>query len=140
MNKRWIIAVVALLMGCEAAEPPVGIQADSYSQWASYAGTTDSAQFSSLTQINKENVNKLEVAWTFASGPTAHRCSPLVIGDVIYLVANEGVAAVNAETGEQIWHAPDTAAQYVRGLVFWQDDEGDVLAKTLLKNSQLSNM
>ena len=125
MSKRWIIAFVALLMGCEAAEPPVDIQADGYSQWASYAGTTDSAQYSSLTQINKENVNKLEVAWTFASGPTAHRCSPLVIGDVIYLVANEGVAAVNAETGEQIWHAPDTAAQYVRGLVFWQDDESD---------------
>lgn len=124
MNKRWVIAVVALLMGCEAAEPPTGVQLDRYSQWASYAGTTDSAQFSSLTQINKENVNKLEVAWTFASGETAHRCSPLVIGDVIYLVANEGVAAVNAETGEQIWHAPDTAAQYVRGLVFWQDDEG----------------
>ena len=124
MKKVILAGWVVVLFGCGQTEPPALPVDDRYSQWASYAGTTDSAQFSSLTQINKENVNSLEVAWTFSSGETAHRCTPLVVGDVIYLVANEGVTAVHAQTGKQIWHAPDTAAQYVRGLVHREDDKG----------------
>ncbi len=121
-------AACFLLIGCQPQEevPASGQQnaTDEYGQWASYAGTTDSAQFSSLTQIDKTNVSKLLPVWTYENGDTPHRCTPLVVGEVMYIVARGGVAAVDAATGKEIWHAPDTAAQYARGLVYWQDDKG----------------
>ena len=67
----------------------------------------------------------LEPVWAFDNGDTPHRCTPLVVGDVMYIVARGGVTALEADTGKEIWHAPDTAAQYARGLVYWEDEQGD---------------
>jgi quinoprotein glucose dehydrogenase len=39
-----------------------------YAGWDSYLGGSDSSQFSSLDQINRDNVNQLEVAWTYETG------------------------------------------------------------------------
>src|SRR5688572_28650518 len=36
-----------------------------YTTWQSYAGGAHSSQYSALDQINKRNVAKLEVAWSF---------------------------------------------------------------------------
>ena len=36
--------------------------------WAYYGGDAGGARYSSLTQINKENVSRLKVAWTFHTG------------------------------------------------------------------------
>ena len=36
-----------------------------YSTWRDYGGSADSMQYSSLAQINKDNVNRLELAWFF---------------------------------------------------------------------------
>jgi PQQ-dependent dehydrogenase (methanol/ethanol family) len=45
-------------------------------------------RYSTLKQINKENVGKLQVAWTFSTGVLrGHEGAPLVIGDVMYLHA-----------------------------------------------------
>jgi len=45
-------------------------------------------RYSALKQINKENVGKLQVAWTFSTGVLrGHEGAPLVIGDVMYLHA-----------------------------------------------------
>jgi len=50
--------------------------------------TYDNHRFSTLDQINTENVNKLQVAWTFSTGVLrGHEGSPLVIGDVMYVHA-----------------------------------------------------
>jgi quinoprotein glucose dehydrogenase len=117
-----VLCVALLLTACEP--PAKAPSSDRYASWSSYAGTTDSAQFSSLTQINRENVDKLQVAWRFNTGETPHRCTPLVIGKVMYVVANEGVTALDAASGQKIWHAPGTAEQYLRGLVYWEDEAG----------------
>ncbi|HEU4620491.1 MAG TPA: hypothetical protein VFV10_20825, partial [Gammaproteobacteria bacterium] len=37
----------------------------SYNTWRTYSGGADSAQYSALDQINKSNVSKLEVVWSF---------------------------------------------------------------------------
>src|SRR5690606_38788073 len=47
-----------------------------------YANT----RYSTLDQINKDNVKDLRVAWTFSTGVLrGHEGSPLVIGDVMYV-------------------------------------------------------
>ena len=40
----------------------------SESDWMQYGGHEGGGRYSALTQINKDNVHKLEVAWTFKTG------------------------------------------------------------------------
>ncbi|MEJ2089442.1 MAG: PQQ-binding-like beta-propeller repeat protein [Gammaproteobacteria bacterium] len=127
MTTRFgLLAVCTLLLG--ACQPPreggAGASVDRWAGWSSYAGTSDSAQYSSLDQINRDNVGHLEIAWTYPTGETSHRCSPIVVGQVMYVVANGGVTALDAATGAQQWFAPDSASPNVRGLVYWQDEQG----------------
>ena len=50
------------------------------------AGNFDNARYSTLNQINAENVGKLQVAWTFSTGVLrGHEGGPLVIGDMMYV-------------------------------------------------------
>ena len=40
----------------------------SFAGWTEYGGGPDSSQYSSLKQINKANVSRLEVAWMYPTG------------------------------------------------------------------------
>jgi PQQ-dependent dehydrogenase (methanol/ethanol family) len=54
--------------------------------WAMQAGDFANTRFSQLKQVNKSNVNKLQVAWMFSTGVLrGHEGSPLVIGSSMYL-------------------------------------------------------
>src|SRR5436189_6417615 len=53
-------AAGAVLAGCAS---PTTVTADG-TDWSEYLGGPDSAQFSPLTEINRENVTSLAVAWT----------------------------------------------------------------------------
>ena len=55
-------------------------------QWALQTGDYANQRFSTLDQINRENVGDLQVAWTFSTGVLrGHEGSPLVIGDTMYV-------------------------------------------------------
>src|SRR5690606_16419670 len=84
-----------------------------YRTWDAYLGGPDSTQYSSLSQINKQNVSQLEVAWTFETGNNPI-FNPLVVDGVIYFTGGSGacdegqrvcVVALNAATGEKLWTA-----------------------------------
>jgi quinoprotein glucose dehydrogenase len=112
-----LITILALA----ACNPPATTPSGPWSDWSSYAGSPDSAQYSSLNQINRYNVAQLEAAWTYPTGDIPHRATPLVIDDVMYIVANQGVTAIEAATGKQIWFTPDVVSQHARGFSYWQD-------------------
>ena len=116
---------ILLLPAC--SEPPknraVAATQTPYNQWADYAGSSDSSQYSSLDQINKNNVSQLEVAWTFPTGKGPLRGSPLVVDNLIFVTANGGIAALDAATGKQKWFAPDTMTAAQRGLSFWESED-----------------
>ena len=114
------IAAALILAACD---DPVS-RHDQWASWRSYAGHSDSSQYSSLDQINRDNVAELEVAWTYPSGNSDHRSTPLIIDEVMYLVANGGVTALDAATGTERWFSPDSVSASVRGLVYWQSDAG----------------
>ena len=58
--------------------------------WASYLGDNSRSHFSKLKQIDRDNVGRLEVAWTYHSGDARSdnlsqiQCNPLVIDGVLY--------------------------------------------------------
>jgi quinoprotein glucose dehydrogenase len=143
-----VMGWICMLSACQpdsTGESDRGQQAarqsgEAWSRWASYAGSPDSAQYSSLDQINRENVSRLSVVWTYPTGATAHRSTPLVVGGVMYLVARGGVTALDATTGAELWHAPDSAAPRVRGLSWWQSGDGSDRRLLVVKDHHLHSL
>src|SRR6476661_788593 len=76
-----------------------------HKSWSDYSGAADSAQYSALTQINKSNVNKLEIAWRYPTGDgNKYSFNPLVTHGVTYVLAkNNSIVALDAATGKEIW-------------------------------------
>ena len=92
-----------------------------YTNWPEYLGGPDSSHYSPLKQINRSNVDKLEVAWTYETGDDlSYTFSPLVIDNVAYFAAKGGsLVAVDASTGKELWvhpfpQAPGTPAAFAR--------------------------
>jgi len=99
-----------------------------HSSWSEYGGAPDSAQYYSLQQINRSNVSKLEVAWTF---PTVdggkYFFNPLVANGLIYVMAkSKSIVALDAATGKQVWiHAVEPSVKLVtdRGINYWESKD-----------------
>src|SRR3954449_4021362 len=63
---------------------------------------------SPLDQINRENVSKLQVAWTYHTGDgIAGRpieCTPLVVDGVMYVTTvTTNLVGLDAASGKEIW-------------------------------------
>src|ERR1700710_1779984 len=74
-----------------------------HTTWRDYGGSADSAQYSALHQINRSNVNKLQVAWTYPTGDDRkYSFNPLVVDGTMYVLAKGNtIVALNAETGKE---------------------------------------
>ena len=76
-------ALAANLTGATANLAP----GDAAGQWTRQARDYANTRFSPLTQINKANITKLRIAWTFSDGQIyGHEGAPLVVGDTMFLV------------------------------------------------------
>src|SRR6516165_204706 len=73
--------------------------------WPVYGGSLENTHYSSLTHINRSNVNQLEVAWTFDTGePGGLQTSPIIVDGVLYgLTPTQKVFALDAATGKLLW-------------------------------------
>lgn len=94
--------------------------------WAEYLGGADRNHYSALTQINPENVNKLQVAWTYSTPDSGQmQVNPIIIGGVLYGVSSTVQAfALNAATGKEIWRFGDPHKNWAstsRGVTYWQE-------------------
>jgi quinoprotein glucose dehydrogenase len=106
--------------------------------WPAYGGGPDSIHYSTLSQINRDNVKDLKVAWTFDTGdatPGAHtelEATPIKIGDTLYLISPKvRLFALDAATGKQKWVFDPSEGRKVigstrnRGITYWTDGKGD---------------
>lgn len=113
----------ALLLAPIAAALMSG-QSSDYRKWAEYGGTADASQYSALTQINKSNVSRLRVAWTYPTGDNnRYFFNPLVIDGVMYVMAkSNSLVALQAATGKEIWTHPIDASPALmnRGVNYWE--------------------
>ena len=120
-----IISLFIVLASC--ADQPTKNQ--KYQQWAHYLGDPERTHYSTLDQINKENVSQLEVAWEYHSGDaspnTVLQHNPIIIDNVLYGVSPVlKVFALNAATGEELWaNMPVEKGRINRGLLYWEDGE-----------------
>ena len=73
-------------------------------EWAAYNGGYDATRFSSLTQINKDNVASLqEVARFKIPEIMSFQSGPVVIGDTMYVTTLVNTYAIDARNGRQRW-------------------------------------
>ena len=108
---------------------------DLNTNWSHYLGSPGSTQYSPLKQINRKNVSRLQVAWTYRSGgadTVNHRsqiqCNPLIVDGVLYGTSPRlEVFALDAVTGEEKWKFTTGQGSNLavnRGLAWWQE-KGD---------------
>jgi quinoprotein glucose dehydrogenase len=105
------------------------VSAQDYKSWRDYAGTSDSAQYTALTQITRDNVKNLQVAWTYPTGDNRrYAFAPLMANGMLYVLGKgNSIAAVNAATGKEIWtYTPSPAFTVIttRGINYWQSKDG----------------
>lgn len=99
--------------------------ADPHAAWRDYGGAADSAQYSSLTQVTRENVARLQVAWTYPIGENKRALfNPLVVDDLMYVIGRgNAILALAAATGREVWaYQPpaDTVLITSRGINYWE--------------------
>ncbi len=107
-------------------------QADLFRTWSVFGGGTGNTHYSSLDQINRDNVHSLQVAWTFDSGDqhpkSEMECNPIVVDGVLYATTPNGsVVALDAATGSVHWRFDATEGianigkVRNRGVTYWAD-------------------
>jgi glucose dehydrogenase len=93
--------------------------------WPAYGGTPENNHYSKLAQINRTNVKRLAVAWSFDTQEEGGlQTSPLMIAGVLYgLTPAQKVFALNAATGQLLWKFDSRirGTQPDRGLAYWAD-------------------
>jgi len=104
---------------------PESTPASQQQDWPVYGGGPENNHYSTLAQIDRENVKQLTVAWTYDTGEEGGlQTSPLVIGGALYgLTPTQKVFALDASTGKQLWKfdSGSVGTQPSRGLAFWTD-------------------
>ena len=103
-------------------------QVATHKHWSEFGGAPDSAQYSSLTQINQSNVKQLKVAWKYSTGDDKrYAFNPVIANGTIYVLAhNNAVVALDAATGKQIWiHETDAQTRLItnRGINYWESKD-----------------
>ena len=101
--------------------------------WDNYGNTPEGSRFVALSQITRDNVKDLQVAWTFHTGDTPEsptgngaedQQTPLQVGNTLYLCTpHNNVIAVEADTGKEVWKREINAQAEVwnrcRGLAYF---------------------
>ena len=88
MKKTLILITGLFLVGTISVHADEALQRmiDDPNQWVIQTGDYENQRYSELDQINADNVDQLQVAWSFSTGVLrGHEGSPLVIGDVMYV-------------------------------------------------------
>jgi quinoprotein glucose dehydrogenase len=93
--------------------------------WSCYGGSTANQHYSALAQINRENVKRLALAWSFDSQEEGGlQSSPIVVAGVLYgITPTQKIFALDAATGKLLWKFDSgiPGTQPDRGLAFWSD-------------------
>ncbi|TLP71562.1 glucose/quinate/shikimate family membrane-bound PQQ-dependent dehydrogenase [Pseudomonas nitroreducens] len=117
--------------------------------WAHYGNTEGGSRFAALDQINRGNVDKLKVAWTYHTGDVAisdgngaeDQLTPLQVGDKVFICTpHNNLIALDADTGKELWkneiNAQSKVWQRCRGMAYF-DATKEIVQPTQPNSSQV---
>ena len=117
-----------------------------FSNWPRSHGGFSSMRFSSLDQINKNNVGKLKLAWTYNSkdGKEGIEANPVVYDGLVYVpTPGNQIVCLDGATGKEIWrYKAKRGYQDVakRGLLIWEDKKNNILRLYFSNDHQLISL
>ncbi len=104
---------VTLAATPSAAGNPGASEGQPDADWRAYGRSQFGQRYSPLAELTPENVNRLEVAWTFRTGDgqgpndsaeTTFEVTPIKVGDMVYLCSQHQILfALDARTGKERW-------------------------------------
>ena len=114
-----------LLASCDSGKDP-------YKTWSLYRGDAGNSAYASMDQINKANVNELEVAWTYHTGDAEKgnrstiQCNPIIVNGMMYVTSPKlKLIALDPVAGGEIWRFDpfhgEEATGVNRGVTYWED-------------------
>jgi quinoprotein glucose dehydrogenase len=130
-----IFSMLAIVCGCSCSRN----NKSDHATWNVYGGGPDNIRYSTLKQINRDNVKQLKVAWTFdtedASIGSEMECNPIIVDGTLYATTpRSNVVALDAATGKLRWRFDPWAKETLgalfkkvrnRGVTYWSDGEKD---------------
>jgi quinoprotein glucose dehydrogenase len=125
LKRRW--NVHAVVVAAVAAFALLGTMAVSgqrpYREWRDYSGGPDGSRFVDLSQITKDNVSRLEVAWSYPHG--LNTFNPIFSRGVVYTRGRtNALVALDATTGKEIWVHDQLGGMALRGINYWESRDG----------------
>ncbi len=135
------IAAVFILSGAIETFAQLGAR---NGEWRSFGGDPGNTKYTPLDQINRDNFQDLEVAFTWDSISTkaledkpriralGFQATPLMLGGMLYVSTSiSQVAAIDAGSGETVWKydpksyerldRPANSGWHHRGVAYWDD-------------------
>ncbi len=95
----------------------INLENDEPGNWLSHGRTYEETRYSPLTQINKESVGQLGLAWYKDMGTNrAQESTPIIVDDIMYLTSSWSIVyAIDAKTGETLWrYDPKVPREHAR--------------------------
>jgi quinoprotein glucose dehydrogenase len=114
VRRIQLVAILGLAICAASAAPPGRQSDDDEATWGSYGGDPGGNRHSPLTQITRQNVERLKIAWTYRTGELGadfaradtltFEATPILVRDSLYLsTATNIVIALDPATGVQRW-------------------------------------
>src|SRR5689334_23383797 len=113
-SRAFVVSAALLALAAQGPQPH---------EWRDYAGGPDSSKFVTSTQITKDNVSQLRLAWSYADGQTDF--NPLVVRGVVYgRGPRNSFVGLDAATGKQLWIHEGPEGFNTRGVNYWESQDG----------------
>src|ERR1051325_5279835 len=123
------LAVIAFSWTSHPSAQTKRDSAEEYREWEMFGGR-ENLHYSTLKQINRDNVKQLEVAWTYDTGDafpgSELQCNPVIVDGVVYATTPKlRVIALDAATGSLRWSFDPNEGRKPpgklrnRGVTFW---------------------
>jgi quinoprotein glucose dehydrogenase len=120
----YLSSAAAVLLAASLALPQ-STNKKAVQEWPAYGGNPEGTRYSPLKQINRANVGKLQVAWTYdcSDGRGGLETSPLVVNGLVYGNTPGGkLVALDGATGQPVWSWDSKSGGYrTRGFTYWAD-------------------
>ncbi|MEO5600187.1 MAG: pyrroloquinoline quinone-dependent dehydrogenase [Cyclobacteriaceae bacterium] len=123
----YLSGLFFLMLSCKPKE-------NIYTTWAVYRGDAGNTAYSSLDQINKDNVDQLEVAWTYHTGDAEKgnrstiQCNPIIVNGMMYVTSPKlKLMALDPANGKEVWRfdpfAGEQSTGVNRGVTYWESGD-----------------
>ncbi len=142
-NFSWAVSFILVSTFSTATWARSSFQAEAQAGWPTYGNDPGGTRYSGESQINRDTVNRLKVAWSYRTGaletPTqlirkaAFEATPILVDGKLFLsTPYNHVIALDPQTGTKLWEYDpgvnlnqNYSEVSSRGVSAWRDPRGE---------------